>query len=81
MSSQFALSIDSDLAERLEKVDGDWLEKKLASACDEFEGRRGGEELAAYDSQEELKQDPSLSEVERKQLLIKWRRRIGGPQR
>lgn len=79
--SEFRLSVHSSLADRLNDVDDEWLEQRLETACDEYENRKGGAELAAYDSQQELRDDESLTEARRKQLLIKWRRQIGGPRR
>lgn len=81
MSSQFSLSVHSSLADRLSNVDDAWLVDQLESACDEYEQRHGGPELGPYDDQEELKSDNSLTEARRKQLLIKWRRQMGGPRR
>lgn len=77
----YTLSVDRDLAQRLKKVDNSWLEDRLESLADEYESREGGAELAPYDSQDEIREDSSISEAETRRRLMKWRRTIGSRRR
>lgn len=81
MSRGYSLPVDGELATRLKHVDDDWLAERLESLVDEYESRRGGSELAKYDSQAQLEADESLSPAEKQRRLIKWRREIGSRRR
>jgi hypothetical protein len=80
--SRFVLSqIDESLARRLSDVDGDWLEERLEAACNDWESRKGGAELARYDAKSEIREDDSISPEEARRRELKWDRLVGGMRR
>ena len=82
MKDTVTLEIDEELASRIDEIDTRWLSNRLETLADEYEKNAAdSSELAAYQSQKEIREDESISAAERKRRLIKWRRQVGSRHR